>query len=249
MLSIFLVLSSESAFREVLDKRWANCYHLGQQDNTSSPGTDATNSTAIGDEQMNTIGQRIRQARQARGLTQRELAAIAGISIAVVYNHELGNSLDPMTSSLRKIAIVLNVPLGYLLPDPDPAISRIQYMLGLIAIHHFCELPHNPVPRALPDSSGGRVREARIRKGLGLNDFARSIGMAPSTLSNIETGKVRMNRSALVKISAGLDMPPVQLLYPRAGEAADPATDDGAAGQDCRAYNEDLASATIAGLI
>jgi transcriptional regulator with XRE-family HTH domain len=62
------------------------------------------------------LGEKIRRARQAQGLTQRQLAAKIGIWPAVLCHWEL-DARSPNIDSLMRVAIALGVPAASLLPD------------------------------------------------------------------------------------------------------------------------------------
>ena len=56
--------------------------------------------------------------RNARGLTQGQLAELAGVSKAVVKKHETGGATDVYLSVAHKLAQALNVPMEALfLPE------------------------------------------------------------------------------------------------------------------------------------
>ena len=63
-----------------------------------------------------TIGERIKQARKAKGLTQKELAEKTGLSIGTVQGYEQRNK--PKMASIEKIVSALNVPVSDLLDKP-----------------------------------------------------------------------------------------------------------------------------------
>ncbi len=71
------------------------------------------------------IGDRIRTARKAAGLSQEELARRAGMSLKGMGDIERGLIPDPHYSSLSKIANGLGVPIGELLEEERPlALAR-----------------------------------------------------------------------------------------------------------------------------
>lgn len=61
-----------------------------------------------------TIGERIRQARDVKGLTQKQLGAISGTSEITIRQYELGKR-QPRIEQLKAIAAALNVSTGFLL--------------------------------------------------------------------------------------------------------------------------------------
>lgn len=60
------------------------------------------------------LGQRVLLARKAQGLTQGQLAALAGIAAVSVKNYERGIS-DPRPFTARALAEALHVPESWLL--------------------------------------------------------------------------------------------------------------------------------------
>jgi len=65
------------------------------------------------------IGDRIRTARKAVGLSQEEVARRAGLSLKGMGEIERGDIEDPHISSLMKIAGALSVPVEDLLEEPE----------------------------------------------------------------------------------------------------------------------------------
>ncbi len=66
------------------------------------------------------IGKRVRDAREARGITQEELARRAGVPLNRVGRIETGAVTDPHYSTLSRIAGGLDVSVGELLQEPVP---------------------------------------------------------------------------------------------------------------------------------
>src|SRR5215831_20013329 len=63
------------------------------------------------------IGGRVREVRKRRGLTQRELADAAGVSVSLVSKLEQGERQDVRLETLRKLAVALRVPTSVLAAD------------------------------------------------------------------------------------------------------------------------------------
>lgn len=98
---------------------------------------------------MTTVGQRIREIRKSRNLTQRELADLVGINftyLSRVENDRLDDEQTPREETIQRIATALNA-------DPDE--------LLLLA-------------RRIPDAYRDRIlaRPAVFRKLLNLSDHA-----------------------------------------------------------------------------
>jgi transcriptional regulator with XRE-family HTH domain len=66
------------------------------------------------------IGDRIRAARKAAGLSQEEVARRAGLSLKGMGAIERGDIEDPHFSSLTKIAHALDVPVEVLIREEEP---------------------------------------------------------------------------------------------------------------------------------
>ena len=66
------------------------------------------------------IGKRVRDAREARGLTQEGLARRAGVPLNRVGRIETGTVTDPHYSTLSRIADGLGLSVGELLEGPSP---------------------------------------------------------------------------------------------------------------------------------
>jgi transcriptional regulator with XRE-family HTH domain len=60
------------------------------------------------------LGHRLRAMRQARGLSQSQLAAMAGVDRSHIYNLELGITTGPSFVLLGALAAVLGVPPSWL---------------------------------------------------------------------------------------------------------------------------------------
>ena len=84
---------------------------------------------------------------------------------------------------------------------------------------------------------GGRIRAERARRGVSLRSLARSVGLSPSLISQIETGKCRPSVSTLYAITTALGVS-VEDVF---GEQPAPA--DGKAGQAARPAQVEAAGA------
>jgi transcriptional regulator with XRE-family HTH domain/alkylhydroperoxidase/carboxymuconolactone decarboxylase family protein YurZ len=75
-------------------------------------------------DQARTIGDRVRDARRRRGLTQRELADLSGMSLSLVRKLEQGEREDVRIETARKLAVSLDVPTMALIGDA-PALPPV----------------------------------------------------------------------------------------------------------------------------
>jgi transcriptional regulator with XRE-family HTH domain len=74
------------------------------------------------------LGERIRERRQAMGLSLRDLAAQAGVTASFLSQVERG-ATSPSIDSLRRISAALNVPVFHFLVEPEvesPLVRREQ---------------------------------------------------------------------------------------------------------------------------
>lgn len=76
---------------------------------------------------MATLGERLRKAREAKGLTQIDVIKILGVkNSSLISNYECG-SRDPDTSMLKRLAEIYEVSIDYLCDrtdDPKPPQQR-----------------------------------------------------------------------------------------------------------------------------
>ncbi|MBW0274310.1 hypothetical protein ATM97_17015 [Nocardia sp. MH4] len=71
------------------------------------------------------LGERLQSVRKRRGLTQRQLAELSGVSLSLIRKIEQGERDDTRMDTLRKLAVALGCPLSKLLgPTPTPPESR-----------------------------------------------------------------------------------------------------------------------------
>lgn len=71
------------------------------------------------------LGERLQSVRKRRGLTQRELAQVSGVSLSFIRKIEQGERDDMRMDTVRKLAVALECPLTVLIgPNPVPPESR-----------------------------------------------------------------------------------------------------------------------------
>lgn len=91
-----------------------------------------------------TIGERIRQARDARGLTQKQLGAISGTSEITIRQYELGKR-QPRIEQLQAIAAALNVSVGFLLEKFDDD-EPISFVVSTSELQNYISNKKAPTP-------------------------------------------------------------------------------------------------------
>jgi len=70
-------------------------------------------------EKKGSVGKRIKELREAAGLTQQQLAANAGVSVSIVAQLEQGATANPKHSTITKIANGLGVPVTELVKESE----------------------------------------------------------------------------------------------------------------------------------
>ncbi len=70
---------------------------------------------------------KLREIREAQGMSQRRLAGLAGITQAALFRLETGET-DPRLSTLRQIAKALGVTVGEIIGEGKPARKRARGM-------------------------------------------------------------------------------------------------------------------------
>lgn len=78
---------------------------------------------------MMTTGERIRNARQTKNKTQKQLGELAGIAEPTIRRYELGK-LNPKKETLEKIAKALGVHWLDLIGDDDIAVAALRESIG-----------------------------------------------------------------------------------------------------------------------
>lgn len=76
------------------------------------------------------VGERLRSARLASGLKQKELAAISRINVNMINSYEMGKKNHPDIINLMRIADVLNCSLDYLVGRCDLSIMPKPKKVG-----------------------------------------------------------------------------------------------------------------------
>src|SRR5947209_18526678 len=85
-------------------------------------------------------------------------------------------------------------------------------------------MKEKPVAAEIPDASsdvGPRLRAIRLRQGVGLRQLARRLDLSPSSISQIETGKMRPSVRTLYALASEFGVTVDELLFnepPRSAE-------------------------------
>lgn len=75
---------------------------------------------------MNELGRNIQILRERKGLSQRELAKLCGVSTGAIGNYEAGLR-RPKLETLEALADTFNVPIGSLLGDDKQTMRMLMY--------------------------------------------------------------------------------------------------------------------------
>ena len=85
-------------------------------------------------------------------------------------------------------------------------------------------MKEKPVAAEIPDASsdlGPRLRAIRLRQGVGLRELARRLDLSPSSISQIETGKMRPSVRTLYALASEFGVTVDEVLFNEAPRSAD----------------------------
>lgn len=135
------------------------------------------------------LARRLRELRQARGLTQRQLADKSGVNRATLQNLELSRVTRPWQHVINALADALGVAPDDLTTDVfDPA------------------NPKPPKPGQTEIPIGGRLRELRTERGLSQETLASHAGLSRQGIQKIENGSIHVRLSTLQQLALALDV-------------------------------------------
>jgi len=133
--------------------------------------------------EINTVGDRVRDVRKRRGLSQKELAARSGVSASLVKKLEQGDYGDVRLETLHKLAIVLRVPTSALAAGPDAARPEQA------DVEEWA-----PVRRALEGFTGGEPAEEPTLEGL-----KQAVALAVAAVLDSRYGELQVILPALLR--------------------------------------------------
>jgi transcriptional regulator with XRE-family HTH domain len=99
------------------------------------------------------IGDRVREARKRRGLTQRDLARLAGLSVSLVRKLEQDAYGDVRLETVHKLAVVLRVPTSALAASDAPVPGR-ESAIEWEPVRRALEGSHDGAPGDEPTLAG-----------------------------------------------------------------------------------------------
>src|SRR5262245_9880699 len=101
-----------------------------------------------------TVGDRVRDVRKRRGLTQRALAESSGVSQSLIKKLEQGDYGGVRLETLRKLASVLRVPTTALASQPDAGDPDRAEVEQSVAVRRALEGTMTGQPAEEPTLSG-----------------------------------------------------------------------------------------------
>lgn len=134
----------------------------------------------------NTLGSKIKNARKAKGYTQKDLADLCGVCQQTISLIERDISI-PHLSTLKSICRALDIDLNDLLEES-------------------CYIKEGVTPLATA------IKNARIAKGYSQNDLSSSSGISSDHISRIECGSINPYLSTLELICKALEISLDELL-------------------------------------
>ncbi len=169
-------------------------------------------------QQADTLGDRLRNVRKRRGLSQRELADLSGVSVSLIRKLEQGEREDTRLETVRKLAVALRAPTSALVvrPDAEDADSETaadwepvrRALAGVVA------QPEEP-----PTAEGVAAVLADTRPALAVNQYSGVRAVLPGLLRDADglNGQGRKVRSRVLNMTGWL------LVQTRQWDAADTA--------------------------
>jgi transcriptional regulator with XRE-family HTH domain len=123
----------------------------------------------MGGEAPETLAQRVRRLRRARGLSQEDLARLVGVSKTQVYLVEGGHTRNPQPSRLRRYAEALGVSLDYLQfgHDAEPPGGGVEWPPLEVCLRHTSTLTEEEIAQV---AKIVRALEAQQRREAPLSD-------------------------------------------------------------------------------
>jgi ribosome-binding protein aMBF1 (putative translation factor) len=152
-----------------------------------------------------TIGDRVRDVRKRRGLTQRELSAASAVSLSLVRKLEQGERQDARLETLRKLALALRVPTSSLVTgstaeaaDPQTVDSWEPVRRSLVG--------QVPQPDEAPTPDGVVAALDSLRPSLATNRYSEIQAILPALVrdANALNGEGRALKSRILNTAGWL---------------------------------------------
>ncbi|PEA25896.1 hypothetical protein CN984_12625 [Bacillus cereus] len=156
---------------------------------------------------MNGIGERIREARKVMNLTQPVLAEKINETAQVVSNWEREYTC-PSIEDVYKLSVALNRTTDYFIIGEEN--KGVESEIGC------CEAKTIEVSTKL---TGERIKKLRKSRGWGLEELAKRVNRAKTTMSEIENNKKNAGRKLIEALSAEFEVSTDYLLGISDGES------------------------------
>jgi DNA-binding XRE family transcriptional regulator len=158
-----------------------------------------------GMDQDRTLGDRIREIRKRRGLSQRELAELSGVSVSLVRKLEQSERQDARLETLRKIATALRVQTSALMssPDTENATRQTADLWEPVRRALFGPVPQ---PGEAPTVEGVEAALSALKPAVAANRYAEVAAILPALLRDSEAlnGQARHVRSRALNLTGWL---------------------------------------------
>ncbi len=115
-----------------------------------------------------TIGKRIKQLREDKGLTQEDIAKKIGVAIQTIYKYEN--------------EIVTNIPLDKLEKIAKALQTTPAYLMG------WEDNPEKPSQTNKISDTGQRIKEKRLLAGISIKELAEQSNVSADIITRLETG-------------------------------------------------------------
>ena len=131
-----------------------------------------------------TIGKRIKQLREDKGLTQEDIAKKIGVAIQTIYKYEN--------------EIVTNIPLDKLEKIAKALQTTPAYLMG------WEDNPEKPSQTNKISDTGQRIKEKRLLAGISIKELAEQSNVSADIITRLETGVPTSFDSKILKSIAFL---------------------------------------------
>lgn len=145
------------------------------------------------------IGDRIREIRLEKGLTQKQVAEKAGMADSAIRKYESGKQ-HPKIETLQRISMALGVDLFALINNDIYNSTVKKEDLG----EQKAKILHGV---------GTRIKNKRLSKNLSLRELAAQINLSEQELSGIERGILYPDYALIGRIAKVLDVNPTEFLF------------------------------------
>ena len=160
---------------------------------------------------MDTLGERIRQAREAAGLSQDQLGQQCGGMTRAAVSQWEANDTRPAADRIRKIAEATGADLTGLLTvasSPTPPLGVMDTPASINSAEHAVPISDSAPVSPLAAQFGQRLREIRKRLGLTLREVADRLNVTEGTVRHWENGRREPNLEKLLGLAKVLGLSP-----------------------------------------